>query len=82
MEWIFVLFLSTSGTPVMLEGFYPLQVENCQDRIKGAGPHFEDLVNRGQVKDAFYGCFSGSIEELEQMLKEHKFKPRVNGDPA
>ena len=72
MAWAYVVFMVTGVGWQMLPGFYPLYVDDCQNKIQSMLPTFENITNGDQRIETFEaGCVAGEdVEALKEELRK------------
>lgn len=72
MAWAYVVFMVSGVGWQMLQGFYPMYVENCQQKIESMLPAFNRITDGDKRIASFEaGCVAGEdIEALKEELRK------------
>ena len=80
MDFVYAVFMVVGQGWSFINGLYPLQIENCPEKIKEMTPVIQEIYNQNEkITDFEMGCIKAdSYEHLRDILKE-RYPP---GDPA
>lgn len=72
MAWAYVVFMVTGVGWQMLPGFFPMYIDNCQEKVESMLPIFGRIVDSEDKIESFEtGCIAGEdIEALKEELRK------------